>query len=121
MKVLSTKKLAQTVKKLREQKSLTQGELAIAVRMNRIMIGKVEKETFIPSITQLESLSSYLEFDITQLFVEKSQKNSYVALRSEELSESERIGVEKLFTMMLSLRQQFQLRRAYEHETNCSK
>ena len=46
----------------------------------------------------------------------KERTNSFVALRSEALSDSEKEGIEKLFTMMLSLRQQIQLRSLFEKE-----
>ncbi len=82
------------------------------------MIGRIEREDFTPSIVQFEALSNVLGFDITEMFVEKERTNSFVALRSEALSDSEKEGVEKLFTMMLSLRQQIQLRSSFENESN---
>ena len=118
MKTLSTKKLAETVRNHRESKELTQEELGNLTGINRIMIGRIEKENFIPSIVQFEALSQVLGFDITEMFVEKERTNSFVALRSEALSESEKEGVEKLFTMMLSLRQQIKLRSSFENESN---
>lgn len=118
MKTLSTKKLAETVKILREEKGYTQEELGNLTGINRIMIGRIERENFIPSLIQFESLSSVLGFDLTEMFVEKERTNSFVALRSEALSNSEKEGVEKLFTMMLSLRQQIHLRRSFENESS---
>jgi hypothetical protein len=55
------------------------------------------------------------------MFVEKENEDSFVALRSESLSDSEKEGVEKLFAMMLSLRQQIKLRRSFENEKNHAK
>lgn len=118
MKILSTKKLAETVKKLREEKGLTQVSLADLTGINRIMIGRIEREEFTPSILQFEALSNILGFDVTDMFVEKEKTNSFVALRSETLSNSEKEGVEKLFTMMLTLRQQIKLRRSFENESS---
>lgn len=118
MKTLSTKKLAETIRYLRESKGLTREELGDLTGINRIMIGRIEREDFIPSILQLEALSSVLGFDLTEMFVEKERTNSFVALRSETLSDSEKEGVEKLFTMMLSLRQQIKLRISFENESN---
>ncbi|NLC14597.1 MAG: hypothetical protein GX768_11220 [Chloroflexi bacterium] len=48
--------------------------------------------------------------------LKKERTNSFVDILSEALSDSEKEGVEKLFTMMLSLRQQIQLRRSFEKE-----
>lgn len=117
MKTLSTKKLAETVRTLRESKGFTKEELGNSTGINRIMIGRIEREDFTPSIVQLEALSNVLGFDITEMFVEKERTHSFVALRSEALSDSEKEGVEKLFTMMLSLRQQIKLRSSFENES----
>lgn len=117
MKTLSSEKLAKTVKRLRESKKITQEQLGTEAGINRIMISRIERENFIPSVVQLQALSTCLGFDPTDMFVEKEQTNSFVALRSEALSSSEKEGVEKLFTMMLSLRQQITLRDSFENES----
>ena len=65
MKTLSTKKLAETVRNLRESKGLTKEELGNLTGINRIMIGRIEKEAFTPSIVQFEALSNILDFDLT--------------------------------------------------------
>lgn len=111
MKKLSTAKLAETVKTKREEKGLTQEKLSSITGINRVMIGRIEREDFIPSITQFEALANALDFDITDMFIDKQETNSFIALRSEALSDSEKEGVDRLFTMMLSLRQQILLRR----------
>jgi transcriptional regulator with XRE-family HTH domain len=117
MKKLSAAKLAEIVKVKREEKGLTQEQLSNLTGINRVMIGRIERENFIPSIVQLESLASTLEFDVVDMFIEKEEANSFIALRSEALSESEKEGVEKLFAMMLSLRQQILLRSKFENES----
>ena len=118
MKTLSTQKLAETIKKLREENGYTQEYLGELTGINRVMIGRIEREDFTPSIIQFEALSKALHFEITDMFVEKARTNSFVALRSEALSDSEKEGVEKLFTMMLSLRQQIRLRSSFENESS---
>ena len=118
MKKLSTSKLAKTVKAKRDEKELTLIELSELTGINRVMIGRIEKEDFIPSITQIESLANTLKFDITDMFIEENQyENSFVAMSSEALSDSEKEGVEKLFSMMLSLRQQINIRSKFENES----
>lgn len=116
MKILSTAKLAETVNLKRFEKGLTQEELSNLTGINRVMIGRIERENFIPSITQFEALANILDFEITDMFIEKQEINSFIALRSETLSKNEKEGVEKLFTMMLSLRQQILLRSKFENE-----
>ncbi|HCW73499.1 MAG TPA: XRE family transcriptional regulator [Clostridiaceae bacterium] len=118
MKTLSTSKLAETVKRQREIKGYSMEQLGKLTGINRIMIGRIEKEDFTPSIIQFEALSKVLGFDLSEMFVEKERTNSFVALRSEALSDSEKDGVEKLFTMMLALRQQIKLRSSFENESN---
>lgn len=117
MKKLSIEKLAKIVKLKREEKGLTQEQLSDLTGINRVMIGRIERENFIPSIIQLESLANTLKFNIVDMFIDKKKSNSFIALRSEALSESEKEGVEKLFTMMLSLRQQILLRSKFENES----
>lgn len=117
MRTLSANKLAETVTKLREKKGLTKDELGNLTGINRIMIGRIEREDFIPSIVQLEALGNILEFNIIDMFVEKEETNSFIALRSEALNDIEKEGVDKLFKMMISLRQQVILRRKFENES----
>jgi transcriptional regulator with XRE-family HTH domain len=117
MKTLSASKLADTVKLKRKEKELTQEQLSKLTGINRIMISRIERQNYIPSITQFESLASVLGFDITDMFIEKQKTNSFVALQSEALNESEKDGVEHLFTMMLTLRQQIILRSKAENES----
>lgn len=118
MKDLSTTKLAETVKNLRNSKGYTKEELGTLTGINRIIIGRIEREDFIPSIIQFEALSKVLGFDLIEMFVDKEKTDSFVALRGEVLSESQKEGVEKLFTIMLTLRQQIKLRSSFENETN---
>jgi transcriptional regulator with XRE-family HTH domain len=116
MKSLCISKLAETVKTNRMTMKLKQEDLSELTGINRAIISRIERQDFIPSINQLESLANVLKFDITDMFVEKQETNSFVALRSEALNNSEREGVQYLFTMMLSLRQQILLRSKFENE-----
>jgi ribosomal protein L37AE/L43A len=52
----------------------------------------------------------------TTEMLKKERTNSFVDIRDEALSDSEKEGIEKLFDMMLSLRQQIQLRDSFEKE-----
>ncbi|MDA3835029.1 MAG: helix-turn-helix domain-containing protein [Spirochaetales bacterium] len=117
MKILSAVKLSNTVSELRNSKNLTQAELGERTGLHRIMIGRIEREDFIPSIVQLEALANVLGFEITDMFVEKEQSQSFIALRSESMNDVEQEGVDTLLGMMLALRQQILLRRKFEHES----
>ena len=70
MKRLSAALLAETVKKQRKAKKLTQAQLAALSGINRSIIGRLENETFKPSTDQLEALAGALGFEVTDLYVE---------------------------------------------------
>lgn len=76
MKKLSTEKLAATLLEKRKALALTQAHLAEKTNINRLIIGRIENQTHIPSIEQLESLSEVLAFDLTELFVEQQVNNT---------------------------------------------
>jgi DNA-binding XRE family transcriptional regulator len=118
MKTLSSSKLAVTITNAREVMGYTKEKLGSLTGIHRIMIGRIEKENFIPSIVQLEALSNVLEFDISDLFIENKKTNTFIALRSETLSNSEKEGLETFFKMMLSLRQQIYIRRKFDNESS---
>jgi transcriptional regulator with XRE-family HTH domain len=119
MKILSTAKLARIVSERRGEMGLTQEQLGEQTSLHRVMVGRIEREDFIPSIVQLQALSSVLGFEITDLFVEQNEEQSFIALRSELMSEGERQGFDTLLSMMLTLRQQMVLRSTYE-DKHCS-
>ncbi|MCI9151993.1 MAG: nucleotide sugar dehydrogenase [Lachnospiraceae bacterium] len=72
MKKISKKKLATTIATLRKSKGLTQAQLAEATGINRIMIGRIENNDYIPSIEQLQNLGETLGFEVVDLFVEEA-------------------------------------------------
>ena len=115
MKILSAGNLAKTVSELRKNLNLTQAELGERTGLHRIMIGRIEREDFTPSIVQLEALANVLGFEITDMFIEKGQSQSFIALRSESMNEGEKNGVDTLLTMMFTLRQQILLRRKFDY------
>lgn len=116
MKTFSPALLAQMVTELRKKKGLTQEQLGAQTLLNRVMVGRIERENFIPSVVQLQALSAVLGFDLAQIFVEQEEEPSDLALHRESLDEEDRDGFDRLLSMMLALRQQLMLRKAYEHE-----
>lgn len=69
MKKLSATLLAETVKRQRKAKNITQAQLAELTGINRCMIGRLENEVFKPSTDQLEALAEALDFEVTDLYV----------------------------------------------------
>ena len=73
MKKLSTKILTELISSKRKGFGMTQNELAQKTGINRAMIGRIERESYVPSIDQLQKLAEVLDFDITDVFVEEKK------------------------------------------------
>ena len=70
MKRLSSALLAETVKRRRKEKNITQIQLAQLTGINRSMIGRLENETYKPSTDQLEGIAQVLGFEVTDLYID---------------------------------------------------
>ena len=68
MKKMNKQLLADTIRRRRKEKGLSQNELADQVKINRSMVGRIENGAYIPSIEQLERLAEVLGFEPTDLF-----------------------------------------------------
>lgn len=75
MKKISLPLLANTVSGQRKEKHLTQQQLASLTGINRAMISRLEKQDYLPSITQLERLGEVLDFEPVSMFME-AQKDT---------------------------------------------
>jgi len=69
MKKLSAALLAETVKKQRKSKNITQAQLAEMTGINRSMISHLENGTFKPSTDQLEAIAEILDFEVPDLYI----------------------------------------------------
>lgn len=76
MKKLSISLLSDTVTRSRKKKNLTQQQLSSLTGIHRAMIGRLEKQDYLPSIPQLEALGEVLEFDPVSMFVEQSKSSA---------------------------------------------
>ena len=111
MKKLSQKKMVDTVKTLRKEKGFSQEQVSKETGINRLMIGRLENNEYMPSISQLEKLGEILGFEITDL-LEEREPLVYTAFRSSSMSEEEKKGVDQMFEMMMASKQQLLLRKA---------
>ena len=75
MKHLSLNELAAIVVTKREEKHLTQAQLSEITGIHRTMIGRIEREDYIPTIPQLEKLAEVLGFEPDLLFIEDTQND----------------------------------------------
>lgn len=71
MKKMSAEVLSNILTTHRKERGLSQVQLAEMTGINRMMIGRIEKKDYVPSIEQLQLLAEALDFDITDLFVEE--------------------------------------------------
>ena len=71
MKKISTKLIAETVVKRRKERKLSQGALSDITGINRSMIGRIENEEYVPTIDQLQALAEALNFEITDMIVNR--------------------------------------------------
>lgn len=81
MKKLSLTLLAETVRTRRKAKHLTQAQLSEITGINRSMLGRLENETYKPSLDQLEALAQVLEFEIPELYRDEIKPKAVPARR----------------------------------------
>lgn len=116
MKHLSLTNLSDLLKQRRNEKNITQEQLCEITGINRNMIGRIERMTYIPTIPQLEKLADVLSFDVEELFVDNNEPGVYTAFRGNQMTSEERKGAEYLMDMMVAAKQQIMLRKAFHHE-----
>ena len=78
---------------------------------NRALIGRIERNDFLPSILQLNSLAEVLEFDLQDI-LEDDTPMVATAFRGSDLTEEEESALDHLFDMMTAVKQQVLLRKA---------
>ena len=71
MKKLSISLLSSIVVERRKAQNITQAKLSELSGINRAIISRIESQSFIPSIEQLESLADSLGFDPTDVFIDE--------------------------------------------------
>lgn len=114
MKRLSLEKLAMVIKDIRNKQNITQEQLGENTGINRLMISRIERMEYVPSISQLEKLAEVLAFDISDLFEDNSRPVYVTSMRSKALTPREQLGVNHLTEMTLFLKQQLMVRNAHD-------
>lgn len=85
MKHFSSQKLAFLLREKRSEKKLSQQRLSELTGINRTMLSRIESESYIPSIPQLEALGDVLGFETDELF-SKEQKHSFFAPEKKKIA-----------------------------------
>lgn len=108
-KYISLNKLSEIVKQSCAMQNITQERLCELTDINRNIIGRIERNGYIPSVSQLEKLAEVLNFKIRDVFIEANNPIVFTSLHASGLT----IDAEShLMEMMLVARQQIMLRRA---------
>lgn len=76
MKHLSLKLLANIVQSSRKSLKITQGKLSKITGINRSLLSRLETGEFTPSVDQLLALSSVLDFNMNDLFIDDEIKDT---------------------------------------------
>src|SRR3954470_12451506 len=64
--------VARNIRRLREERGLTQEELAARIRINRNYVGMIERQENSPTVAMLERIAKALGIEPAQLFDEKA-------------------------------------------------
>ena len=107
---ISLENLAKAVQEKRKVLGLTQDELGRITEINRLLIGRIESQKFLPSIPQLENLLKKLDIAFEEILEKEESPNVFVAMRGEAKTEDEKIAVDKMISMMLCLKMHHVLR-----------
>jgi transcriptional regulator with XRE-family HTH domain len=63
--------VARNIRRLREERGLTQEELAARIRINRNYVGMIEREENSPTVAMLERIARALGIEPARLFDDK--------------------------------------------------
>ncbi|CAM3232544.1 helix-turn-helix transcriptional regulator [Filibacter tadaridae] len=110
MKKISSDKLGRLIIDKREELGLTQEELGEKTEINRQIIGRIENRKHIPSISQLNSIMSVLNFDLNDITEEQEEKSVFVAMMGNAETSNEKEWLEEMVSMMLCLRKHTRIR-----------
>ena len=111
MKKISISKLAVIVKNKRTALNMTQDDVGRKTGINCALIRRIERNDFLPSIIQLNSLAEVLEFDLQDILADDTPMVA-TAFRGSDLTEEEESAWNHLFDMMIAVKQQVLLRKA---------
>lgn len=116
MSKISLNKLSELIIQRRKELGMTQEDIQAATGINRQQIGRIERGVFVPSLPQLESITTLLKFSIADILEDEKKDSVFVALRGQAKTQEEAEGMDKLFTMILCLNQQKNLRSKLSNE-----
>ncbi|MGL5765753.1 MAG: helix-turn-helix domain-containing protein [Sarcina sp.] len=114
MSKIDLKKLGIYVQEKRKEKNYSQDKLGELTGINRQIIGRIEIGKTLPSLPQLQKLLDILEINFDEILISKKKNDVFMAMRGEAKTNAEKEGLEKMIDMMLCLKKQKKLRKAYK-------
>jgi len=115
MKIISSKLLAEIINSRREEKNLSIKKLSDLASVNRSILSRIEINDYIPSIQEIKSLSSVLDFGVKDLYEEINTINPLINLKNQALNKKEEEGLDRLFSMMLTINIQLLIRKSFDN------
>jgi transcriptional regulator with XRE-family HTH domain len=113
MNKIDLNKLAELIQEKRKSKGISQDILGELTGINRQVIGRIELGKSVPSVQQLDLLLEVLDIDFNEILVANDKKDVFMAMRGEARTSEERMGLEKMISMMLCLKKHDRLRSIY--------
>lgn len=104
MNKIDLNKLAQLIQEKRKNKGITQENLGEITGINRQVIGRIELGKSVPSVQQLDLLLEILDINFQDILKVDDKKDVFMAMRGEARTDEERMGLEKMISMMLCLK-----------------
>lgn len=86
MNRITQEQLSKTIKLKREELGMSQLDLAKKTKINRAMISKIENNTYMPSISQLEDLQEALGFSLEEIRENKNKTNKRTKLEPKKIA-----------------------------------
>ena len=86
MNRITQEQLSKTIKLKREELGMSQLDLAKKTKINRAMISKIENNTYMPSISQLEDLQEALGFSLEEIRENKNRTNRKTKLEPKKIA-----------------------------------
>ena len=86
MNRITQEQLSKTIKLKREELGMSQLDLAKKTKINRAMISKIENNTYMPSISQLEDLQEALGFSLEEIRENKNKTNRKTKLEPKKIA-----------------------------------
>jgi transcriptional regulator with XRE-family HTH domain len=68
--------VARNIRRLREERGLTQEELAARIRINRNYVGMLERQENLPTVAMVERIAKALGIEPARLFDEKAGRKA---------------------------------------------